>query len=204
MTVLDYDNDLVDDEVVRLNPTWTFALGDVPQPGPWWLNGACRTAPPSIFFIGRGESPAPARQVCASCGVRRRCLEYALDAGDDLKGIWGGETERGRRRLRKERQAADAALETSSEPAEPRVRAARGRGEIYKILVALTAHPDRWARVGSYPTNTTGGALASMFRSGQRPKPPGDWQFEGRVNDSGGSDLYARYLGVNDGQEPMT
>jgi WhiB family redox-sensing transcriptional regulator len=39
--------------------------------------------------------------VCRSCDVRAECLEYALEH-DERFGIWGGMSERERRRLKRE------------------------------------------------------------------------------------------------------
>jgi len=58
-----------------------------------------------VFFPGRGESAERARQICASCSVRRQCLEFALSHGI-VHGIWGGLSERNRRTLRSGRKIA--------------------------------------------------------------------------------------------------
>lgn len=54
---------------------------------------------PEIFFPGRGEPTRLALRTCWRCPVRADCLAYAMDAGERV-GVWGGLTERGRRRLR--------------------------------------------------------------------------------------------------------
>jgi len=59
----------------------------------------CRGTDLEVFFPGRGESAEPARQICAGCPVRQRCLDYAISHGI-THGIWGGLTERDRRPLR--------------------------------------------------------------------------------------------------------
>lgn len=53
-----------------------------------------------LFFPERGASTKAAKAVCAECPIRLQCLEYALDASIKF-GIWGGTSERERRRLRK-------------------------------------------------------------------------------------------------------
>lgn len=53
------------------------------------------------FYPGQGESSEPAKAVCQGCPVRRRCLEEGLM---ESYGIWGGESERSRRRIRKARK----------------------------------------------------------------------------------------------------
>lgn len=184
-----------DEPTLSARSEYFFALADVPQPGRWARFAACRTAPKSIFFVGRGESLAPARAICSSCGVRDQCLEYAIDAGHDLKGVWAGTSERDRRRLIVARRRGE---EVAPEPVavEPRARKTpTPPGHIYETLVALTEHPDRWALIVSYPAAHSASAMASLLRHGHKKSPPGAWTFEGRVNDDGGSDLYARYDG---------
>ncbi len=65
----------------------------------WREEAACRGAALALFFPGRGESAGPARQICASCPVRRPCLDYAISHGI-TSGIWGGLADRDRRPLR--------------------------------------------------------------------------------------------------------
>jgi WhiB family redox-sensing transcriptional regulator len=65
--------------------------------------GSCRGMDPDVFFPDRGESLAPAKAVCGECIVRDECLEYALDHGERF-GVWGGTSERERRRLRRARR----------------------------------------------------------------------------------------------------
>lgn len=75
------------------------------KPEPWMDDGACVGADPEVFFIERGESAAPAKAICAGCPVRELCLEYALERGEKF-GVWGGKSERERRRLRRARRVA--------------------------------------------------------------------------------------------------
>lgn len=65
---------------------------------PWVVFGACREADPDLFFPTTREETEQALAVCASCPVRPECLEYALEAGERF-GIWGGLTEKRRRKL---------------------------------------------------------------------------------------------------------
>ena len=69
----------------------------------WQAQAACKNiSQPDIFFPGRGESSAPAKAICAGCPVRAECLDYALSHGERV-GIWGGTSERERRRMRSRR-----------------------------------------------------------------------------------------------------
>ncbi|MBA2311463.1 MAG: WhiB family transcriptional regulator [Actinobacteria bacterium] len=72
------------------------------QPVEWQGKARCAEADPEIFFPERGGSSKAARAVCDGCDVRAQCLEYALNNKEQF-GIWGGTSERERRRLRKER-----------------------------------------------------------------------------------------------------
>ncbi len=67
--------------------------------------GSCRGMDPDLFFPDRGESLAPAQAICAECIVADECLEYALVNGERF-GVWGGTSERERRRIRRRRREA--------------------------------------------------------------------------------------------------
>jgi hypothetical protein len=73
------------------------------EPPAWRSLGACRGADPAIFFPERGDSTIEAKQVCAGCPVRGECLDFALDLNEKF-GIWGGKSERERRRMRAPRR----------------------------------------------------------------------------------------------------
>ncbi len=66
----------------------------------WQTDALCAQTDPEAFFPEKGGSTRDAKKVCGSCHVRAQCLEYAL-ANDERFGIWGGLSERERRRLRK-------------------------------------------------------------------------------------------------------
>ncbi|MBO0893173.1 MAG: WhiB family transcriptional regulator [Acidimicrobiales bacterium] len=68
-----------------------------------WQNRAnCAGVDPELFFPQRGASTREAKSVCRACMVREDCLEYALSNGEKF-GIWGGLSERERRRVRRHR-----------------------------------------------------------------------------------------------------
>ena len=76
------------------------------QPAPAWRAlAACRGVDPELFFTERGESTGDAKAICRDCDVRADCLEYAL-ANKEKFGIWGGLSERERRKLRQARRRA--------------------------------------------------------------------------------------------------
>jgi WhiB family redox-sensing transcriptional regulator len=68
----------------------------------WQARSNCMGVDPDLFFPERGASTREAKEVCRGCVVRDDCLEYALDNGEKF-GIWGGMSERERRRLRRAR-----------------------------------------------------------------------------------------------------
>ena len=67
----------------------------------WQDKALCAQTDPEAFFPEKGGSTREAKRVCAKCEVREPCLEYALDH-DERFGIWGGMSERDRRRLRRQ------------------------------------------------------------------------------------------------------
>lgn len=69
----------------------------------WMVDAECTKVDPDWFFTDRGESTDAAKKVCAHCPVRIECLDYAL-AGNEKFGIWGGASERERRRIRRQRK----------------------------------------------------------------------------------------------------
>ncbi|MFM1752210.1 MAG: hypothetical protein RL119_1172 [Actinomycetota bacterium] len=69
----------------------------------WMGNGACRAFPPNTFFPSDGVGVDKARKICATCPVTSECLEYALTNHID-HGVWGGCSERERRRINKRRR----------------------------------------------------------------------------------------------------
>jgi WhiB family redox-sensing transcriptional regulator len=78
-----------------------FPLIDEPDGDNDWTERAlCAQTDPEAFFPEKGGSTREAKKVCLGCEVRAECLEYAL-ANDERFGIWGGLSERERRRLKK-------------------------------------------------------------------------------------------------------
>jgi WhiB family redox-sensing transcriptional regulator len=65
---------------------------------PWAAYAACRRADPDLFFPGPDGDVSEALKICAGCPVQEDCLEWALDTRVRY-GVWGGTTERERRRL---------------------------------------------------------------------------------------------------------
>jgi WhiB family redox-sensing transcriptional regulator len=86
LTAQEFDDELLDTQDVELS---------------WQERALCAQTDPEAFFPEKGGSTREAKKVCLGCDVRGECLEYAL-AHDERFGIWGGLSERERRRLKKE------------------------------------------------------------------------------------------------------
>ncbi|MBI2708750.1 MAG: WhiB family transcriptional regulator [Actinobacteria bacterium] len=69
----------------------------------WRTKAACRGLDPQIFYPGEDEDSTPAKTVCGSCSVQQACLEHALGVREK-EGVWGGCTERERRRIIRQRR----------------------------------------------------------------------------------------------------
>lgn len=75
------------------------AAGPVLAAGREWMDLAlCAEIGGDPFFPEDGSSAGPARQVCRRCEVEEECLAYALRHGERY-GVWGGKSERDRRRI---------------------------------------------------------------------------------------------------------
>jgi WhiB family transcriptional regulator, redox-sensing transcriptional regulator len=74
---------------------------DESQTLPWQEEALCAQTDPEAFFPEKGGSTREAKRVCGRCDVRGECLTYAL-THDERFGIWGGLSERERRRLKRQ------------------------------------------------------------------------------------------------------
>jgi WhiB family transcriptional regulator, redox-sensing transcriptional regulator len=66
----------------------------------WQSRALCAQTDPESFFPEKGGSTREAKKICLNCEVKVDCLSYAL-ANDERFGIWGGLSERERRRLKR-------------------------------------------------------------------------------------------------------
>jgi WhiB family redox-sensing transcriptional regulator len=74
-----------------------------PSTATWRKRADCRGIDPEVFFPATDEDAEEAKAICATCPVRQACLEYAL-ANREREGVWGGATERERRRIVRQRR----------------------------------------------------------------------------------------------------
>jgi WhiB family redox-sensing transcriptional regulator len=95
----------VEKEVTVLNPP---NEPETPDEYAWMHQGRCRGANPSEFFPSDGLGVEAAQRICVNCPVRTECLEYAL-AHRIEHGVWGGASERERRRILRRRRDFAAA-----------------------------------------------------------------------------------------------
>ena len=79
------------------------ALHDPDAVHAWMADGNCRAYPPAMFFPSDGVGVDRARRICATCPVADPCPEYALEHRI-AHGVWGGCSERERRRILKRRR----------------------------------------------------------------------------------------------------
>jgi len=94
------DWQLPDDEP---SPVELDAIEHEPEdPLAWQERAICSQTDPEAFFPEKGGSTREAKKICVGCPVRHECLEYAL-THEERFGIWGGFSERERRRIARTR-----------------------------------------------------------------------------------------------------
>jgi WhiB family redox-sensing transcriptional regulator len=69
----------------------------------WRTHAACSGLEPEVFYPTSDEAAEEAKAICRACPVREPCLEYAL-VNRERDGVWGGATERERRRMIRQRR----------------------------------------------------------------------------------------------------
>ncbi len=94
------------EQVTMSQPTNQNPPAETTQP--WMADGLCREHHPSVFFPSDGVGVDRARRICAECPVQGACLEYALTYRIE-HGVWGGASERERRRILRSRRLEAAA-----------------------------------------------------------------------------------------------
>jgi WhiB family redox-sensing transcriptional regulator len=93
---------------------------------PWQDRARCRDYDPEVFFPEKGGSSREAKRICAECPVRIECLNYALRR-DERYGVWGGMSERERRRLK--RMASWSSRKEVNDASSQEVDAEEGDGQ---------------------------------------------------------------------------
>jgi len=91
---------------LKVTVVGTIQLPEAALPmGPWVKHAACKGVDTNLFYPERGEPTRHALEVCKPCTVKAECLQYAID-NSERWGVWGGMTERQRRRIRSDRYQA--------------------------------------------------------------------------------------------------
>ncbi len=72
----------------------------------WRSQGLCARNDPELWFAVGALEHKMAKAICRDCPVQRACLAYAMEEPVD-HGIWGGLTERERRRFRRQDASSD-------------------------------------------------------------------------------------------------
>ncbi len=86
----------------------------------WMQKGKCRELAPETFFPSDGVGVEIARRICADCPVKEPCLEYALHNRIE-HGVWGGASERERRRIARRRRGGARLAPVPSTGARPQL-----------------------------------------------------------------------------------
>jgi len=85
---------------------------------PWAVRAECSSedVDPGLFFPTANDDTSEALAICKRCEVCKECLDFAIEANEPY-GIWGGVTERQRRRMKeRERQAKRQAKVANASP----------------------------------------------------------------------------------------
>lgn len=109
----------------------------------WRRDALCSQSDPDAFFPEKGGSTADAKKVCAQCGVRAQCLDYALRA-DERFGVWGGLSTTERDNFIKSAAAAHrTAAQAKKQERDALIVAMAGRGMNPRIIADTAEVTDR-------------------------------------------------------------
>jgi WhiB family redox-sensing transcriptional regulator len=73
-------------------------LFDVADSERWMADGVCAQIGGDLWHPEKGKAAKPAKMICHTCPVEQQCLEFALL--HDERGVWGGMSERERRKIK--------------------------------------------------------------------------------------------------------
>ena len=134
---------------------------NITAPPAWMTGGVCAQVDPELWFPEKGGSTREAKALCARCPVHPECLAYAL-ANDERFGIWGGASERDRRRLKR----------TANTQQRASVRAPDKRTGVIRQLATTLTDPEIGARLGCSSRTVlrirTAGGIPPAHPSGRR------------------------------------
>lgn len=156
---------------------------------PWMDEALCAQIDTEMFFPEKGGSTRDAKRVCVTCDVKAQCLEYAL-RNDERFGIWGGLSERERRKYRRgvpvplmrDRSLAGAApapvVPFEDRPVSPNTSWTHGQNARMKQLVIEGASDRQIAKAMRVEVHTIyyrrvrAGLLANIEAPITKVKPP--------------------------------
>jgi WhiB family redox-sensing transcriptional regulator len=92
--------DVVTELTAAVDDAMLADIFGLPEEASWQERSLCAQTDPEAFFPEKGGSTREAKRICTGCEVRSECLEYALEH-DERFGIWGGLSERERRKLKR-------------------------------------------------------------------------------------------------------
>jgi WhiB family redox-sensing transcriptional regulator len=137
MTARRHLGEIVADRPGGAQPTPVIVVPDEP----WRDDAICAQTDPEAFFPEKGGSTREAKQICRSCDVRPECLDYAL-AHNERFGIWGGMSERDRRKLIRQLHPGRATQKRLDEGQAAEVVRRYAAGQSRQHLSAVYAVPD--------------------------------------------------------------
>jgi hypothetical protein len=144
------------------------AFFDTDMPA-WSKQGVCAQTDPESFFPEKGGSTREAKRMCELCEVKQECLEYALDT-DQRFGIWGGHSERERRRLKHAQRTASQVVSLNIVPkpstSDERIEAMKDEARFPMVRAFL------WKRQGQ----------PFIVYGGDRGKLPGDLALSAKLD----------------------
>lgn len=91
---------IIDDDPFADDPFAAIAAQPDPSNESWYRKALCPQTDPEAFYPEKGGSTKEAKRICKLCPVTDKCLQWALD-NDERFGVWGGLSERERRRLQR-------------------------------------------------------------------------------------------------------
>jgi len=69
----------------------------------WRQHAACRGVDPEVFYPVSDDEAETPKAICGACSARHGCLDWAL-TNKERDGVWGGATEKERRRMLRQRR----------------------------------------------------------------------------------------------------
>lgn len=136
----------------------------------WQSDALCAQTDPEAFFPEKGGSTRDAKRICNECDVRGQCLEYAL-SNDERFGIWGGLSERERRKLKRRGLTVDGAIvkhRQSSLPVEPFQRQFARTNHFMKLVDADQELEDMYADYPELMARTAYALLREVYPDQER------------------------------------